>query len=146
MSYARLDSVLHYVEIPQAITRTGGLTGQTKFQDCVGRNDHEEVFKWLKENKVKHIIHLRVYDIEHPSHSCESIENALCDLNVVKVWDWAKLDIDSETLLKAAPNIKELVLYWSGSNIVLRGWSEPAGLKKLRFLERITIHAFPVSV
>lgn len=142
MVYAKFDSTLHYLELPYVEVKTARSNPD---EDCLGRRDYEIIFGWLKKKGVKQIIHLAVDDYQPRSHSCESIERALEDFKVVKVWDWCKPDIDSETLFKAAPDVQELVLYWSGSNAVLRGWSEPEGLNKLRRLEKVTVHGIPVS-
>lgn len=146
MGYAKFDSTLHYLELPYVQVKTARSRGASPDKDCLGRCDYETIFSWIKKKGVKQIIHLSVEDYQPRSHSCESIEKALKDLRVVKVWDWCKPDIDSETLIKAAPDVQELVLYWSGNNAVLRGWSEPEGLNRLRRLEKITVHGIPVSV
>lgn len=146
MRYLTFDETLHYLELPCIEVKSSLSHNEGPHEDCKGRRDYESVFNWLKKKEVKRIIHLSVEDYHPRSHSDESIERALEGLKVVKSWDWCKPDIDSETLLNAAPEVQELVLYWSGNNAVLRGWSEPEGLHRLRNLRKITVHGTPVSM
>lgn len=145
MTYVKFDETLHYLELPNVEVRMSKPGNASPDEECKGRRDYEAIFKWLKSNSVKQIIHLFVEDYSPCSHSDESIELALRGLKVIKTWDWHKLDIDSATLLKAAPDVQEIVLYWSGTNAVLRGWSEPEGLHRLANLRKITVHGTPVS-
>ena len=78
-----------------------------------------------------------------PDHCDEAIEQSLWDLRV-EVLDWRKLDLCPETILRASPEVEELYLLWSGSNAVLRGWSEPQGLACLEKLTKI--HLLPREV
>jgi hypothetical protein len=145
MPYVTFDETLHVLELPNvkvAMTRNQRINSD---ETSKGRRDYETIFNWLREKGVRNIIHLYVEDASPHSHSNESIERALKDFKIIKTWDWCKMDVDSETLLKAAPGVHELVLYWSGSNAVLRGWSEPEGLDKLQYLEKITVHGTQVS-
>jgi hypothetical protein len=95
-----------------------------------GRCDYWWIFEWLRENKVKTILRVIVQDRHPVSHSDEMIERCLKDFNV-EVWDWNKLDICSSTIKKAATGVKDLTLYSSGSNAVLRSWSSTTGLVEL---------------
>jgi hypothetical protein len=144
MPYAKFDETLHYLELPNV--KVSVSRGQKINSDDAskGRRDYETIFNWLRKKGVKNIIHLLVEDAPAHSHSDESIERALKDFKVIKTWEWLKTDIDSETLVKAAPSVREVVLYWSGNNAVLRGWGEAEGLHRLRNLEKITVHGTPV--
>ena len=144
MSYVKFDETLHFLELPNvkvAVTRNQRINSD---ETSKGRRDYETIFNWLRKKGVRHIIHLFVEDASPHSHSNESIERSLKDFKVIKTWDWYKMDIDSETLFKAASGVQEVALYWSGSNAVLRGWSEPEGLNKLEHLEKITLHGTQV--
>ncbi|KAJ4286233.1 hypothetical protein N0V90_013267 [Kalmusia sp. IMI 367209] len=143
MRYVKFDQTLHYLELPNVEVRMSKPRNASPDEECEGRKEYEAIFNWLKSKAVKQIIHLFVDDYHPCSHSDESIEKALEDLKVIKTWDWRKLDIDSMTLLKAAPDVQEIVLYWSGRNAVLRGWSEPDGLHRLRNLRKVTVHGTP---
>jgi len=95
------------------------------------------LFKWLrKERNVKTILQVIVDDLQAPAHSDEAIEAALEGMGVER-WEWRKLDLCSEVICTVAPQSREVHLYWSGNNAVLRGWSEPDGLAKLKHLQKI---------
>lgn len=57
----------------------------------------------------------------------------------VEILDWARPDFCPASLQKFGESLREINLYWSGRNPVLRAWSEAEGLCKLRNLERINI-------
>ncbi|KAK0630393.1 hypothetical protein B0T17DRAFT_636416 [Bombardia bombarda] len=80
-----------------------------------------EIFGWLSIAKgVQHIIQLAKIDVE--------------------VLDWSKLDMCPETIRTSCQDVRVLHLYWSGNNAVLRSWSEPEGLPRLKILEMIHLH------
>ncbi len=107
--------------------------------DGKGRSDMVFLFNFLRKKGVKRIIRVIVDDILDPAHSDEAIEKALGGLKV-EVWDWRKIDLCTETILAAAPDAREVFLYWSSNNAVLRGWSEPGGLNLLKKLEKVYLH------
>lgn len=114
--------------------------------DGLGRTDLIILFTWLKETKsVKTILKVIVEDLAEPSHSDEAIETCLSGMGV-EVWDWRKTDLCSEVIYRVSPDTRELHLYWTGRNAVLRGWSEAEGLKKLRKLEQVYLHVLQVCV
>lgn len=90
------------------------------------------------------MIRVIVDDTLEPAHSDEAIEEALRNLEV-DVWDWKKVDICTETIITASPNVREVCLYWSGNNAILRGWSEPQGLALLKQLKKVHLHVDQVS-
>lgn len=108
--------------------------------------------RWLRQKKgVKKIIKLTVDDRREP-HRDEDIEEAVGGWDDrqgknepsrsfdVEILDWRKLDLCPVTISRAAPNVRELHLQWSGSNSVLFGWSDTQCLPKLPLLRKIHIH------
>ncbi|RSL53150.1 hypothetical protein CEP54_010535 [Fusarium duplospermum] len=102
--------------------------------------DARTVFEWLRLNGVMKVIRVAILDDFDTPHSEETIETALKGFDVEEL-DWMKKDICSETIRCAAPNVRILHLYWSGSNPVLRAWSEPDGLARLAKLEKVILTA-----
>lgn len=88
------------------------------------------IFNWLRDNHVKKILKVIVID-DGPelSHTDRAIEIALKGLEI-EVWDWKKLDLCTEVILKTAPNVRDVSLYSSGNNAVMMGWSSTDGLGK----------------
>lgn len=97
-----------------------------------GRSDVNFIFQWLWKNRVRRIFKVIVIDDGEIPHSEEAIAEAL-KLFRIEIWDWKKTDICSETIVSAAQDhVKIVYLYSSGNNAVLRGWSCPTGLVKLK--------------
>lgn len=145
------EDVLQYVALPNIrvqtrppIVNSSRISKKPLNADGKGRNDMTYLFKFLRDKKVKRVIRVIVDDLEEPAHSDEAIENALGGLKV-EVWDWRKTDLCSETILAAAPDARDVSLYWSGNNAVLRSWSESGGLPLLRKLKKVTLHVAKVS-
>lgn len=89
------------------------------------------IFKWLRDKKqVKSILKVVVKDDQTVPCRDDEVETALKGLDV-RYLDWNKTDLCSETIYVAAPAVKELWLYSSGNNTVLRGWAQADGLGKL---------------
>lgn len=65
--------------------------------------------------------------------------------NPLIVLQWKKIDLSPEVIRKAAPDVREIHLYWSGQDSVLRGWSEEEGLPQLKGLQKIVLHVQQVS-
>ncbi|KAI0146018.1 hypothetical protein F4776DRAFT_609046 [Hypoxylon sp. NC0597] len=144
LSHLLLEDVLQYVAIPRVEVEDDPIRlrpGQRAPKpDGNGRTDMKPLFSWLKdEKKVKTILKVIVDDLEEPAHSDEVIEDCLIGMGVEN-WNWRKLDLSPEVIMKVAPDARVVHLYWSGNNVVLRGWSEPEGLKKLRKLEKVHLH------
>lgn len=99
-------------------------------QECSGLNDADIIFQWLWENNVRRIFRVVVIDDGDPPHSNQVIEKALVRFQI-EVWDWKKIDMDSETIYRAAKDARIVYLYTSGNSAVLRGWACEAGLVKL---------------
>jgi hypothetical protein len=128
----------------------------------LGRKDMQYFFEWLYAKGVRHIIRVCVEDSGESGekvHSDQAIQKCL-EKFVVERLDWSKTDLDPETIFhvssrieneiltqedrggaEAVPNrqLKQLHLRWSGSNAVLRAWSEPEGLAMLPHLEKIIL-------
>lgn len=136
---------------------------------AIGRKDMTYFFDWLYKKGVRHIIRLSVQDpgdAGEKVHGDWAIQKAL-ERFIVERLDWQKTDLDPETILHVSskaleietptskdskdverlPNrqLKELCLRWSGSNAVLRAWSEPEGLPNLTQLERIYLFKPPLD-
>jgi hypothetical protein len=133
------------VQISQPSSRNGSSRRSAKPKpDGTGKRDLCYIFDRLHKKGVKTILRVFVDDSGSPAHSDEAIEDALKMMGV-EVWDWNKTDLCTEVIYKAAPNAREVHLYWSGNNAVLRGWSEEGGLKKLCELKKVHIHIQQVS-
>ncbi|OTB11081.1 hypothetical protein K445DRAFT_322435 [Daldinia sp. EC12] len=126
----------------------------------LGREDMKYFFDWLHKKGVRHIIKLTVEDSGGSGekvHSDQAIQECL-ERFIVEHLDWQKVDLDPETILHVSSKVdpmvlthenpkdlipapyqqlKHLYLRWSGSNAVLRAWSEPEGLPMLPKLQRI---------
>jgi hypothetical protein len=79
-------------------------------------------FAWLRDKrKVKRIVQVIVYD--HPLAPCrdEVIKSCLEGFDV-RYLDWNKEDLSVDILEKAATNLQELWLTWSGRKSSLLGW------------------------
>jgi hypothetical protein len=142
MKYLQFEDILQYVALPKlSIERDSGFQspprakmGQPK-QDGKGRKDLQMIFDWLWEDKkVKKIIRVivedNVEDDQAVAHSDEAIESALRRFGV-EVWDWRKMDISIDTIVTAAPDVREVHLYSSGNNAVLLAWADTSGLVNL---------------
>ncbi|RKU46266.1 hypothetical protein DL546_006500 [Coniochaeta pulveracea] len=143
LKHVQFEDVLQYVAVPQVqIEGKPAVTKGNKTPpkpDSKGRTDYQLLFDWLKEKHVKKIIKVIVEDLEEPSHHDEAIEDCVDGMNV-EIWDWRKLDISPDIIKTKAPNVREVNLYWSGNNVVLRGWSEGDGLRQLKKLKTIVLH------
>ncbi|KAI0382948.1 hypothetical protein F5Y04DRAFT_251481 [Hypomontagnella monticulosa] len=144
LSHLQFEDILQYVAIPRVEVEDDPIRlkpGQrTPKPDGNGRTDMKPLFKWLRdEKKVKTTLKVIVDDLQEPAHSDDAIEACLAGMGV-ETWDWRKVDLSPEVIQKVAPDARIVHLYWSGNNAVLRGWSEPDGLKKLKKLEKVHLH------
>lgn len=98
--------------------------------DGRGRADMLFFFTWLRRKNVKRILRVIVDDHTDPPHSDEAIKQCLAPFGV-EILNWSKSDLDPVTIFDASKELREVHLYWSGNNAVLRGWSEPDGLRRL---------------
>lgn len=152
-SAAKFESILRYVDLPRLsvestnevspLSNTQSRTRNSRQQsDGIVRRSFGEVFDWLYKHGVRKIIRIAVEDDEDTPHSDELIEKTLQRFDV-EVWDWKKFDLCSETILEAAPNVKDLSLYSSGNKAVLRSWSSEDGLKELQSVRASPQANFP---
>jgi hypothetical protein len=143
LDHLKFEDVLQYVALPyMQLERKPSSSKAIKKPlkpDSNGRSDMVFLFEFLRKKGVKRIIRVIVDDTQKPAHSDEAIERALGGLKV-EIWDWRKPDLCIETIYTAAPDTREVCLYWGGNNAVLRGWSEPGGLKLLTKLVKVHLH------
>ncbi|KAF9768541.1 hypothetical protein IL306_014140 [Fusarium sp. DS 682] len=162
----RFDSVLQYATFPyvKVIEKLSPAekeaSEKTSEQSSYGRKDIKYFLDWLYLKGVRHIIKLSVEestDVGQGVHGDQTIQEALGKF-VVERLDWKKTDLDPETMLhigsqiespsSGCPNddepviesqVRKLTLMWSGSNAVLRAWSDEHALPKMRFLQEVEI-------
>ncbi|KAH0558881.1 hypothetical protein GP486_004487 [Trichoglossum hirsutum] len=134
------EEILQYVALPRlSVEKDTSLDPKPKTRpERKGLTDFKLIFDWLRDKKVKRIIKVNVQDDREIAHSDEVIENALQSFDV-EVWQWKKIDICIETIARAAPNVKEVFLYSSGNNAVLRGWADTRGLRTLKKLTKVNL-------
>ncbi|TGO48275.1 hypothetical protein BCON_0245g00030 [Botryotinia convoluta] len=73
------------------------------------------------------------------SFNDEAIEKALQGFDV-EILDWRKVDLCPETVWTSSRELREVYLQWSGNNVVLRGWSELEGMKRLENLTKVHLY------
>ena len=144
----KYETVLEYVSLPtvmepekktveldgKAVTNSVPRDGEQKtIVDTSEYSDlYTKLFGWLHDEKgVEKIFRVTVDDLGPNPHSDEAIIEALEGFEV-ETWDWKKLDICSSTIHRAAKGVKNLHLYSSGNNAVLRSWTCKAGLASLK--------------
>ncbi|KAF5673912.1 intracellular serine [Fusarium heterosporum] len=133
--HLRFDTVLQYVAFPNIELNEHKTTADPRF---AGREDIVFFFEWLKQRGVTNIIKVIVDDLKSPSHSDEAIEKSLKPFKV-EILDWRRLDLDPTSLSEIGGCLREVNLHWSGSNAVLRAWSEKDGLARIPTLEVINL-------
>lgn len=147
MGYVQFEDTLKYVLLPNIRVTGSRALGKPASKDVGrGRDDYWYIFDWLKKRGVKRIFNLYIDDREEPSHSDEIIEKSLQGIEVRKVWDWQRLDLSSEVIVKAAPKVRQVNLYWGGNNAILRSWSEYEGLNQLNKLESVKLYTRKVCM
>ncbi|KAL7937004.1 hypothetical protein V8C35DRAFT_213161 [Trichoderma chlorosporum] len=147
LSKLKFEDILQYVAIPRlnvevnmnAANSKRPRNGRSPKQDGDGRRDLCYIFDRLRKRGVKTILKVIIDDSVSPAHSDEAIEDALKFMDV-EIWDWKRIDLCSEVICRVASKAREVNLYWSGNNAVLRGWSEEGGLKRLRELKTVHLH------
>lgn len=132
----RYETVLRSLRLPLVTslpkTSQNPRDSSSDIVDPLGYSEqYEDVFIWLKSRGVRKIFSLRVDDICQKPHGDSFIRNALSQIDEIEELDWRKLDIGSDTIVKGAPLVKRLRLYWSGSPSILQGWGCEDGLCKL---------------
>ncbi|KAI9769834.1 MAG: hypothetical protein M1840_003828 [Geoglossum simile] len=143
----KLNKILRYVSLPQATVALMPDEKMNTIPTSKYLDNRLFYFDWLhKDMGVEKILKVIVDDMKTP-HSDVAIEQAIGGRNVqtgnkkhsfdVEILQWRKVDLCPETIRRAAPSVTELHLEWSGSNSVLRGWSDRDGLPRLEFLRKI---------
>lgn len=139
----RFESILAYVDLPKAAMsesrRSPSAASSPAYEAGAASREssrnglelYKDVFEWLWQNGVRRILEVRVNDLVEMPHKDHVIEAALKPFQVEK-WNWKKLNICSDTILRAAPDVREVFLYSSGNNAVLRSWSCKHGLAQLK--------------
>ncbi|KAL6906988.1 hypothetical protein GGI43DRAFT_380509 [Trichoderma evansii] len=148
LSKLKFEDILQYVAIPRlsvevnanaANSKRARGSGRSSKQDGDGRRDLCYIFDRLRKKGVKTVLKVIIDDSTMPAHSDEAIEDALKFMDV-EIWDWKRTDLCSEVIYRVASKAREVNLYWSGNNAVLRGWSEEGGLKRLSQLKTVHLH------
>lgn len=133
------EDILQYVQIPRypfnarGASRPSADASETKpGTNGAGRRDFDEIFKVLATKRVRKIIRLIVDDDDTCPHQDDVIER----LNKfdVEEFQWRKMDVSSVILRHAVPRVRTLRLFSSGNHAVLREWSSPDGLNRLRWV------------
>ncbi|KAJ5950665.1 uncharacterized protein N7479_009078 [Penicillium vulpinum] len=130
------EDMLQSVYIPR-LDRSNGVIEANTARSSI--EDVHKLFNGEKLKRVRKIFKIVVDDLEKPAYSDATIENTMMGKGV-EIWDWRKIDLCPALIRRVAPGVKHLSLYWSGNNVVLRGWSEQDGLVKLRELQAIVVH------
>ncbi|GAB1319911.1 hypothetical protein MFIFM68171_10121 [Madurella fahalii] len=134
------EPILKYVHLPSEalqVDKESATHGSEKPPAMI-------VFNWLREKKgVRRILEVSVVDMGETPYRDETIEGTLgSDLNI-EVWDWQKIDISSDTIVKVAPNAQVVRLYCSGNTSILHAWSGKHGLARLRNLKKLELSVDP---
>ncbi|PYI33496.1 hypothetical protein BP00DRAFT_117362 [Aspergillus indologenus CBS 114.80] len=146
LEYLCFEDTLQYVALPHLELTKKVQSVDSRFArvrsllpDGEGRRDMVFMFDFLRKKGVSRILRVIVDDTTSPAHSDEAIEQALGGFRV-EVWDWRKIDISIDTIISVALDVREVYLYWSGNNAVLRGWSDHGGLAQLKSLRTVHLH------
>ncbi|KAK7402652.1 hypothetical protein QQX98_011598 [Neonectria punicea] len=128
------------------------LTGESEADAMIESDPYKGVFRWLWDSGVRKIYTVEVDDDGPEPHTNAAIREAFRGRDPetaptrdfkIDVWKWKKFDICSETIVTAAPTVKEVHLFSHGNTAVLRGWASKLGLPKLLELETLRIEIFP---
>lgn len=140
--HVRFETILHHVDLPSISVQKGDnwFKSRPEFEERfkairdltgVGRADFPKVFMWLRNNGVQKILDIHAVDSFETPHCDEAIELSIQGFHV-EVLNWERVDISSDVFYNAAPDVRELYLYSSGNNEILRGWSSMDGLPRLK--------------
>lgn len=130
-THLQFESVLKYVALPKLVVNSHREDTKDKRTKGRGLRELTRIFDWLRQNHVNKVIKVIVVDDGDISHSDSAIRDAVSGLDI-QYWDWKKTDICSDVILQVAADVKEVALYSSGNNAVLRGWSSPDGFLKFQ--------------
>jgi hypothetical protein len=133
------EEVLQSVEFPNLDNHHNE---DDPFAPMVAGNEVQRMLDWLREKKkVRKIIRLNVRDSLHHPHSEEVIETAIAPFDIESL-DWKRLDLSIDSIFLAAPNVRELRLYSSGSQAALRHWIGSEGVRKLKEVSLVPYGGF----
>ncbi|TEY48074.1 hypothetical protein BOTCAL_0298g00150 [Botryotinia calthae] len=128
-SFDKVLQSVHFGEIQLDAPKVSRRRPERTFKPGNGRRDIVDFFNWLKvDKKVTHIVMVTVDDMTDPPNSDQALEDSLKDPKAIQ--DACETS-----------NLREIHLYWSGNNSILRAWSEPDGLVKMENLETIYVYA-----
>lgn len=141
----KFDRVLKYVAFPSV--KVERWSERPWGSNVRGRCDMVFFFNWLRyDKKVERILKVIVND-SNPQlrpHADEAIEMCLRGFNVESL-EWSKQDLDPVTICEIGQSLRSLSLVWGGQNAVLRGWSDPEGLRALPKLSVVHLTGTDVS-
>ena len=94
--------------------------------DRKGRSDLTHIFDRLRDQQVRRILKVTVYNDESPCHTDAAIVKCLEGFGV-EIWNWIRIDLPSDVISRASKELHHISLYCSGNHAVLRGWSAKGG-------------------
>ena len=143
------DDVLKYIRIPHfVVTKTDkphnpnarnqpSKSSSSSSGRSLERPNHCQIIfhhlRTMKPNAVSTILDVAVDDMsgKRSPYTNETIITCLQSFKEnIEKWDWRKIDMCSDAVFAAAPNAKDLYLYSSGNNAVLKSWASLDGLPK----------------
>ncbi|KAL4893636.1 hypothetical protein BDV59DRAFT_201804 [Aspergillus ambiguus] len=143
------ESVLDFVKLPYWNPKNEPVSQDGASPDGGPCNPYLGIFEWLWDRKVTKLFTVEVDDTGAQPHTNAAIRWALRgnpegsqDFHV-EVFKWKKFDICCDTILRAAPESREVHLYSSGNVAVLRGWASGSELGKLKNLRKLIIEIHP---
>ena len=146
--------VLRQVALPRSCVALDGQPASLQRKSDKHADGQLYFLGWLRDRGVRKILKLIADDIERPhlDEDSEDALTGKCTLGLsprpqqdlelalslarsrqasfpskffdIEVLDWRRVDLCPETIRRSAPSVQILYLQWSGSNAVLRGWSE----------------------
>ncbi|KAK2471616.1 hypothetical protein H9L39_16607 [Fusarium oxysporum f. sp. albedinis] len=123
-------------------TGYGQRTKATMSSNRKGREDMTSIFNWLHKGGVRKILKVTVIDDELPAHKDAAIVECLRRFGV-EIWDWKKVDLCSEVIAASTSLVREICLYSSGNQAVLKGWSAAGGFAdRAKFPELLDVIVF----
>ncbi|OAL20469.1 hypothetical protein AYO20_11489 [Fonsecaea nubica] len=112
------------------------------FRKATPHDGVRDLFEWLRnEGNVKRIKSLNIPDSTTLPMSDELVSEAIIDVFEVEKFDWRKLDINLDILVRSKhrDEFTNLTLYSTGNYSVMHHWISPEGLEKLTSLRKVTI-------
>ncbi|KAG5783745.1 hypothetical protein H9Q73_002635 [Fusarium xylarioides] len=129
-NHLHFEATLSHVVLPNLPfdqKETKSTSTSRQYSEIKGRSDLTHVFKWLRKQNVKKIVKVTVFDEAFPCHTDAAIINCLKGFDV-EVWNWKRIDLSSEVICESSSEVREISLYCSGNQTVLKGWSSRGGI------------------